>query len=175
MTMQDESKPFTAQISTESAPQTIACTATITNSGEKDYYLLCRHTPLEGLLSDIFCVSTGAGDMIPYKGIQLKRGPPSDDEYILIKAKSSKTKTVNLSRAYRMNSPGTYSVQLKMSLKFCEDKLGTNLTQKVHSDIAVAKQTGEVTESRKEQAGTRKTPSYKLRPPGPKSPPLAVH
>ena len=133
-------------------------------------------------MSDIFCVrlTTGAGDMIPYKGIRLKRGPPSDDKYILIKAKSFEKNKVNLSRAYRMNSPGTYSVQLKMSLNFREDQIGTILTQNVDSNTEefVVEQTGAITESRIEQAGTSRLSHKKppcSGPQGPKSPKLVGH
>ena len=179
MATQHECMPFTVEISTESAPE---CKVIITNSEDKDYCLLRRHTPLEGLMSDIFRVKfteSGNVKIIPYNGILLKRGPPTDEEYVPIKAKSSKEEKINLSHAYLINFPGIHTVQLKMSLKFYEDKFsGTHFVQKVDSNTAQftitdEEQNGVVNKSRREPDGA---PLYKIptssNPPGPKSPKL---
>ena len=93
----------------------------ITNNDDKDYHLLTRQTPLEGLLSDIFAVSNGR-EMMPYDGVQAKRieFPSTEEEYIFIRAKSSSLSYVDLSNAYSFDSSGVYTVQLEVDLKFYE-------------------------------------------------------
>ena len=175
--------PFTVKISMELTPQKIECRVTITNNEDKDYCLLRRHTPLEGLMSDIFNVQLTGSGKIPYSGILLKRGPPSEKEYILIKSKSSEENKVNLSHAYCIDSPGNHTVQLKISLKFQdpneEKHSGNHFVQKVESNMAEftvteRKHTGEVTKRRIEPDRTRGTPLFKKPDAsGPKSPKLA--
>ena len=95
----------------------VICEITITYDNNEEYHLLNRGTPLEGLRSDIFTVSSG-GKVIPYDGIMLKRGPPSRDEYIRMKAKT--TLDVDLSKAYSF-AAGNYTVQLNMNFIFYVD------------------------------------------------------
>ena len=116
--------PFTVQIFAETIytiGQDIHCVISITNNDDKDYHLLTRQTPLEGLLSDIFAVSNGR-EMIPYDGVQAKRieFPSTEEEYIFIRAKSSSLSYVDLSDAYSFDSSGVYTVQLEVDLQFYE-------------------------------------------------------
>lgn len=119
--------PFTIHISTKGEYQVgedVECEMTITNTDSRDYYLLPRYTPLEGLRADIFSVSKN-GREIPYDSIFMKRGPPSAEEYVLIKAKSSLVSSVDLSEAYSFDSAGVYVMQLEMGLQFRQDMPAT--------------------------------------------------
>ena len=129
--------PFTVTISTQTAyrvGENVECEVTITNNDDKDYYLLARHTPLEGLKADIFTVSK-RGEVIPYDSIMVKRGPPSEQAYILFKAKSSSLVFVDLSEAYSFDSTGTYTVQLRTDLQFHKGKSINPSTQRVVSNF----------------------------------------
>lgn len=128
--------PFTVSISAKREYKfgdSIVFYVTITNSHSRDYALLARNTPLEGLKSNIFSV-TRDGKMIPYDSILVKRASPAADEYVLIQAKSSVSASVDLSRAYSFESTGEYQVQLKTELQYLNDERGT---QKVSSNIEV--------------------------------------
>lgn len=131
--------PFTVRISAEREYQyggDVKCNITITNNSSKDYQLLVRHTPLEGLKSHIFTISRH-GRVLPYDGIMVKRGAPSPSECVLIKANSSLRPSVDLSHTHSLHSTGVHEVQLKMNLQFHEYSL-TQSTSFLDSNYKVA-------------------------------------
>ena len=131
--------PFTVKISTKREfkfGEEIECEVIIANSNDRDSYLLARNTPLEGLRSHIFSVST-SGKVLPYDGMLLKRGSPSKAEYIFVRAKSSVSASVDLSRVYSFASTGAYNVQLKTKLQYFEDNPANVSIQQVSSNIEV--------------------------------------
>jgi hypothetical protein len=131
--------PFTVKVSTKreyEVGENIDCSTIITNDHDKDYYLLSRNTPLEGLKSSIFSV-TGSGKVLPYDGMLMKRGSPLREEYIFIGAKSSVSTSVDLSRVFSFVSAGSYSVQLKTELQYFNNKPENVSTQQVFSNVEV--------------------------------------
>ena len=52
---------------------------------QQDYYLLKRHTPLEGLYSTFLTVKQGT-DVVQYQGYVAYRLPATKDNYVLIQA-----------------------------------------------------------------------------------------
>ena len=129
--------PFTVKISTKREfkfGEEIVCEVTIANSHDRDRYMLARNTPLEGLRSPLFTV-TRSGKILPYDGKLLKRGPPSKEEYVFVRAKSSVSVSVDLSRVFSFASSGTYNVQLKTRLQYFKDNPVNTSTQQVSSNV----------------------------------------
>lgn len=89
----------------------------ITNNHPHDYFLFQYHTPLDHNSSDIFHIICD-GRLLPYVGIMVKRGPPSPEECIEIKAHSTKSVTVNLTHGYTFDNLGNHTVQLKTIFKY---------------------------------------------------------
>ena len=126
--------PFAVKISTKSEGDDVTCEVTITNTQDKDYFMLKRYTPLEGLISPLFSI-TRDGEMVPYDGILVKRGPPSEDDYVRIRAKTSVLSSVDLSEAYSFNSAGPYKVNLQTKITFFADRSTNSSTQLVVSNF----------------------------------------
>lgn len=127
------------QISTKSElmlGDEVNCEVTITNNHDKDYYLLLRNTPLQGLRSHMFSVST-SGKEIPYDSILVKQCIPkvlSKEHFALIKAKSSLVSSVDLSEAYSFSSAGAYTVQLRTRFELFADNPNNISVQHVASN-----------------------------------------
>ena len=131
------SSPFTITISTASeynVGEDVTCKVTITNNHNKDYSLLKRRTPLEGLKSSIFLV-TRNGKPLGYDGLLFKRGPPSQSEFILVPAKSSVTSIVDLSQVYYFSSGGDYTTQMETNFKYYYENITNLSTQHVLSNL----------------------------------------
>jgi len=70
----------------------------LTNEGLR---VLARYTPLENLQGDIFHVIC-EGKKIQYGGIMVKRGPPTEKEYMYIEPGRSISREINISSAYKL-------------------------------------------------------------------------
>jgi len=82
----------------------------LTNNGGKDIYVLKWHTPFEGIRNDIFRVTRNGKEM-DYQGIMAERAnPKSMKSYMLLKAKGSKTASINLVKYYDFSKPGLYTI-----------------------------------------------------------------
>ncbi len=93
----------------------VELTFELKNIGELDLYILDWHTPLEGLYNrylQVFC----NGNELRYQGIMAKRGNPSADSYVLVKAGESVSGVVDLSKAYSTKTTGMYEVKSKIKL-----------------------------------------------------------
>ena len=84
----------------------------LTNTGDKDAYILTWYTPLENLWSDCLRILRN-GEQVEYEGPLAKRGRPSPEDYILIPAGRSVSKDVDLSSAYQVTVSGNYDVSLE--------------------------------------------------------------
>ncbi len=113
--------PFTATINNKPVikmGEEVIVEVTLSNNHPIDYFILKRFTPLEGLRSNIFTVTTNKGSIIPYDGLMFRRGPTQKDEYIKIRANSSISSTATLSNAYGFYEVGTYLVKLSTTITF---------------------------------------------------------
>ncbi len=87
----------------------------VTNNTSKSVKILKWGTPFEARLTrDMFHV-TKNGQVVPYKGIMIKRGSPQERDYLTIQAKQTLNHSVDISRAYAIDASGNYQVQYKES------------------------------------------------------------
>jgi hypothetical protein len=84
----------------------------LSNPTPRPLYVLDWHTPLEGLLNDIFEV-TRDGAEVPYTGPMLKRGPPQADDYVTVAPGASVEGRVEVSLAYDLRQPGRYRIAFR--------------------------------------------------------------
>ncbi|MCX6317665.1 MAG: M35 family metallopeptidase [Bacteroidetes bacterium] len=82
----------------------------ITNHSDTAVMVLKRNTPLEGLRSDCLKVEVD-GMSVPYDGYLVKRALPKPTEYILLNIDETLSHEVDISNAYDVSKPGTYSIQ----------------------------------------------------------------
>jgi hypothetical protein len=82
------------------------------NPTARPLYVLDWHTPLEGLLNNIFLV-TRDGVEVPYAGPMLKRGDPQADDYVTVAPGTSVDAKVEASLAYDFTQPGTYRITFR--------------------------------------------------------------
>jgi hypothetical protein len=88
------------------------------NPGRQPLSVLDWHTPLEGLLADIFSIRTAAGGQpLRYTGPLVKRGDPEADEYVEIAPGGEASEEVDLAAAYDLSRPGRYTVSFKGPLR----------------------------------------------------------
>ena len=106
----------------------VDCQFSIKNQDDIGYYLLQRHTPLEGLRSGYLSV-TGDGKPIEYDGIMIMRADPKEEDYVLVKAGSTISAKLDLSLAYAINKTGEYSVRLRTKAVFHPKMRGGNRRQ----------------------------------------------
>lgn len=90
---------------------------TITNTGEYPFLFLPWQTPLEEQLTGDCIQILYKDTTIPYIGIMVKRMPPTDEDYVILKAGESQTGQINLLDGYKLTEPGTYKIQFKESFQ----------------------------------------------------------
>ena len=97
----------------------IHCSFSFTNNAQEEYYLLRYNTPLEGLKSNFLSLKTQDGDVIPYKGILVKRLPPKRESFILLKPNESiQSPMIDLTEGYELLYDGLYTVQYNRPLVY---------------------------------------------------------
>ena len=99
------------------ALQVVACTFEFTNVANEDYYILKGNTPLEGLYSPFVSVYH-EGRRIKYQGIIAFRLPPKKQDFLLLKAGQSVSKTVQITDVFTFSSDGLYKIHYVKPLKF---------------------------------------------------------
>jgi peptidyl-Lys metalloendopeptidase len=107
----------------------------LTNKSNQDLSVLTWNTPLDRLVTDCLEVTVD-GKTIEYDGPVVKRGAPTPDDYIVIKAGQSVETEFPVSDAYDTSKPGTYHVKLKNPLPDVAPK-------QTHRGLAAAMKTGE--------------------------------
>jgi hypothetical protein len=118
---QEESAMATTLDCALSAPQTVKAGEPVevvfklTNPTAKPLYVLDWHTPLEGLLNNIFTV-TRDGTEIPYAGPMLKRANPGADDYVTVAPGATVEGKVNVALAYDFTQPGRYRIAFRNQL-----------------------------------------------------------
>ena len=92
------------------AEPVVPVTFVLHNPGTAEVRVLARHTPLEGILGDLFDV-TVAGQRLAYRGPMVKRGPPEPSEYVTLAPGDHVRATVDLLDGYDLSSAGQYTVR----------------------------------------------------------------
>jgi hypothetical protein len=91
----------------------ISLNVTLTNHRSHLLEILPWGTPLEHAFnSDMFDVSQD-GTTTPYIGRMVKRGAPKDSDYLSIAPAKTLTATIDLSKGYAVQIPGTYTITMK--------------------------------------------------------------
>ncbi|MGW1374426.1 M35 family metallo-endopeptidase [Streptomyces sp. NPDC002446] len=90
----------------------VLITCELTNVSDRDYRLLDWNSPFES--GEVFHYFTVRRDeeRVPYDGRCVKRGEPEESSYRLIRAGESLAATDDLTTAYPITAPGTYTVTL---------------------------------------------------------------
>jgi peptidyl-Lys metalloendopeptidase len=89
---------------------------TLRNRGTEPVAVLDWHTPLEGLLADVFEIRRDGGPPIPYRGPMVKRADPSADDYVVIGPGEEAVGEVEPGLAYDLSEPGRYRIALRAGL-----------------------------------------------------------
>ena len=108
------------QVSLETSPryqmgEPVIVTFELTNVGSRDYALLRWNTPLEGEVFQYFNVRRD-GFLVPYDGRFVKRGDPDESAYRIVRAGETVVEQLDLSTAFPLTEPGTYTVTLAMEI-----------------------------------------------------------
>ena len=82
------------------------------NRSSEALSVLIWHTPIEGILNDIFDIKGPDGESLPYIGPMVKRAAPDADAYVTIAPGEEATGEVDLTAAYEL-LPGRYTVAFK--------------------------------------------------------------
>jgi peptidyl-Lys metalloendopeptidase len=92
------------------AEPVVPLTFVLHNAGAGEVRVLARHTPLEGILGDLFEV-TVAGRRLDYRGPMVKRGPPDAAEFVTLAPGDHVRATVDLLDGYDLSRAGQYTVR----------------------------------------------------------------
>jgi len=93
----------------------IELTFSIRNSGTTPYQVLAWETPLEDEVTDFLTIERD-GRVLRYDGRHVKRGDPTDQDYVVLGANETLDRSVDISRSYPIDTPGVYSATLKVTL-----------------------------------------------------------
>ncbi len=88
----------------------VSINVTFTNNSKQPISFLKWQTPFDGIESSLFSVTLNEKEVI-YTGIEVKRGTPTESDYITILPKESLTKEVNLGDYYDFSVTGNYSIK----------------------------------------------------------------
>ena len=83
---------------------------TLQNESDEAIQVLKWRTPLEGVLGPIFEVQCD-GKNLKYRGPMIKRGAPTDIDFVTIAGKGSAAATIDLSQSYDFPAAGSCQVQ----------------------------------------------------------------
>lgn len=85
---------------------------TITNTSNQDLMILKRNTPLGEITNDVFKITRGPY-RIPYDGIMIKSGAPSENDYLKLRSGETVTSTTEITKHYGINEAGDYNIALE--------------------------------------------------------------
>ena len=88
---------------------------TITNNSDKEYKYCYWQTPLEKSFTSSFFEITLEGKIIKYSGNMIKRAPPQQTDYFLLKPKQSISEEISLRDGYDIDKKGKYKITFKGS------------------------------------------------------------
>ncbi len=104
------------------AEQVVPVTFTLRNESSAAVLVLARQTPLEGFLGDLFEV-TLAGRRLDYRGPVVKRGPPTESEFVPLAPGADAHATVDLLEGYDLAQAGRYTVRFGRADEFTCNEL----------------------------------------------------
>ena len=119
----------------------VTCKVVIVNQEDTDYYILRRETALEQVRADIFIVNRGK-EKVKYDGLLYQRTPPTQDEYVLIPAKSSLVVTVDLSHTYPFDVMANFTVQMDSTVQYYKQGASSTSNQHLVSNTISFSMTG---------------------------------
>jgi hypothetical protein len=93
----------------------IDVTFSIRNSGTRSYQVLAWETPLEDEVTNFLTIECN-GQTLRYDGRLVKRGDPTEANYVLLGPGDTLTRTVDVSRSYPIITPGVYRATLNVTL-----------------------------------------------------------
>ncbi len=96
---------------------------TLSNNSDKDISFLTWGTPFESSISSNMLSIKSNRNILPYQGRMVKRGKPTANDFITIKAKSTLKQELDISKAYAFKTQGTYFITYKNSLLKLETPL----------------------------------------------------
>lgn len=109
---QSVSITLTCEPSYQAWDQKVECLFTLFNSGEYAIFVSKWLTPFEGMDSNFLRVKRNEID-VPYDGRMVHRSfPPPPESYIPIFPKDNVSTTFDLSKSYRIDEPGEYTVSV---------------------------------------------------------------
>ncbi len=100
----------------------VPVTFTLRNESPAAILVLARQTPLEGFLGDLFDV-TLAGRRLDYRGPVVKRGPPTEAEFVPLAPGADAHATVDLLEGYDLAQAGRYTVRFGRADEFTCNEL----------------------------------------------------
>ncbi len=95
--------------------QSVKIETILSNNTIEDIQLLQYYTPYEGILGDIFSIQYKDSEL-SYQGPLVKRGPPTDADWLNIEPNSHLASHVDLNLAWDFNQPGWYEIKLRNSI-----------------------------------------------------------
>jgi hypothetical protein len=107
------------------------------NTGSREVAVLTWQTPLEGLLGDVFRITTADGKEIPYRGPMVKRGDPDADEYVRIPPHGEASGEVDAAAAYDLSRPGRYTVSFRGSIHDVSEPKSAPRPRSAHEPAAL--------------------------------------
>ena len=90
---------------------------TLGNTSGQAVEVLQYHTPFEGILGDLFEIQY-ADESLTYRGPLVKRGPPTDEDWLLLESGGVLTAKVDLSNAWDLRRAGEYTLRLRNDMSY---------------------------------------------------------
>lgn len=87
----------------------VPMTFVLSNRGKTTVNVLKVNTPLEGFYGKYLQISSPHGEL-EYNGAMVKRAEPTREEYISIKPRAKRSKTLDLASVYDLKLPGKYEL-----------------------------------------------------------------
>ena len=90
---------------------------TLSNTSGQALEVLQYHTPFEGVLGDLFEIQY-ADESLTYRGPLVKRGPPTDEDWLLLESGGVLTAEVDISKAWDLSRAGEYTLRLRNDMSY---------------------------------------------------------
>jgi hypothetical protein len=87
----------------------------IRNTGNSRWQVLTWETPLEDEVTDFLTVER-EGRPLRYDGRRVKRGDPTEQEYVTLDPGETLSRKVDISRSYPIDAPGAYTATIKATI-----------------------------------------------------------